>query len=139
MHTITNTQRWTGRILGGLCAAFLLMDGVMKLVKPAPVLAWAEEFHFPLTALTLVGVWMVLGVVLYAIPRTAALGALFLTAFLGGAVSIHVHAGHPLWTHTLFPTYFAIGLWVGLVLRDARVRAVFFPPAARPGSSLSAE
>ena len=57
-------------------------------------------------------------------PRTSAFGAALWTGYLGGAVAIHVQQGHALWTHTLFPIYFAVMLWGGLGLRDRRVRAL---------------
>lgn len=57
-------------------------------------------------------------------PRTAALGAILLTGYLGGAVATHVRVGDPLLSHTLFPVYFGIVIWGGLFLRDARVRAL---------------
>ena len=60
----------------------------------------------------------------YAIPRTSVLGALLLTGYLGGAVATHVRVGNPLFSHTLFPIYFAFFVWGGLVLRDARLRAL---------------
>jgi hypothetical protein len=65
-------------------------------------------------------------VLIYVVPRTALLGALLLTGYLGGAVATHVRVGNPLFTHVLFPTYIAALLWGGLMLRDARLR-VFLP------------
>jgi len=59
--------------------------------------------------------------VLYAIPRTSVLGAIWLTGFLGGAVATHVRVGNPLFTHTIFPTYVAAVVWGGLALRKPRV------------------
>ena len=63
-------------------------------------------------------------VVAYAVPRTSALGALLLTGYLGGAVATHVRVANPLFSHVLFPTYVAALLWGGLILRDARLRAL---------------
>lgn len=62
--------------------------------------------------------------VLYVVPRTSVLGALLWTGYLGGAVATHVRVGNPLFSHTLFPTYLATLLWLGLWLRDARVRSL---------------
>jgi hypothetical protein len=70
------------------------------------------------------GVILVACLALYLFPRTAALGAVLLTAYLGGAVAIHVRVGDPLFSHTLFPTYVGAMLWLGLFLRDGRVRAL---------------
>jgi hypothetical protein len=63
--------------------------------------------------------------VLYAIPRTAALGAILLTGWFGGAIATHVRVGNPLFSHTLFPIYVAVVVWGGLYLRSGRVRALF--------------
>ena len=67
---------------------------------------------------------LLLGVVLYLIPRTSVLGAIYLAAYLGGAVATHVRVGSPLPTHALFPVYVAAFLWGGLALRDPRVLAL---------------
>ena len=69
-----------------------------------------------------IGVVLAVCVALYAIPRTAFLGALLLTGYLGGAIATHVRAGDPLFTHVLFPIYVASVVWAGLVLRDGRLR-----------------
>ena len=61
---------------------------------------------------------------LYLLPRTAPLGAVLWTGYLGGAIAVHVRVGNPLFTHVLFPTYVAALLWGGLWLRDRRVRAL---------------
>jgi hypothetical protein len=62
--------------------------------------------------------------VLYAIPRTSVLGAILLTAYLGGAVATHLRVGDPLFSHVLFPTYLGVLLWLGLYLREERLRAL---------------
>ena len=63
-------------------------------------------------------------VILYVVPRTAVLGAILLTGYLGGAVATHLRVGDPLFSHTLSPVYFAVLLWGGLYLRDERLRAL---------------
>ncbi|HZV36667.1 MAG TPA: DoxX family protein [Verrucomicrobiae bacterium] len=115
---------WTGRVLSGLSALFLLMDGVMKLVKPAPVLEATTRLGFPEHALTAIGVVLIVSTILYLIPRTAVLGAILLTGFLGGAVATHVRAGSPAF-ETLFPVIFGVLIWGGLFLKDASLRALF--------------
>jgi hypothetical protein len=62
--------------------------------------------------------------ILYVIPRTAPLGAVLWTGYLGGAIATHLRLDNPLFSHTLFPIYVAALLWGGLYLRDARVRAL---------------
>ena len=114
---------WTGRIVSLLVVLFLLMDAVMKFVKPAPVVEACAKLSLPLELITPIGVVLLLCTVLYMFPRTAVLGAVLLTGYLGGAVSIHLRAGDPLWSHALFPVYVGVLGWLGLFLRDSRVRS----------------
>jgi hypothetical protein len=71
------------------------------------------------------GLVLLASTMLYVLPRTAILGAILLTGYLGGAVATHVRVSHPLWTHTLFPVYLGVLIWSGLLLRDRRLRAIF--------------
>jgi len=120
----SNAQRWTGRVLSGLAVLFLTFDGVMKLVKPAFVVDATKELGYPESSIVAIGMLVLVGVALYVVPRTAVLGAIFLTGFLGGAVATHVRVGSPLLSHVLFPTYLAAMLWGGLTLRNERVRVL---------------
>jgi hypothetical protein len=70
------------------------------------------------------GVLALICTALYALPRTAVLGAILLTGYMGGAIASHLRLGDPLFTHILFGVYLAVLAWGGLYLRDARVRAV---------------
>ena len=115
---------WSGRVLGGLPALFLLVDAAAKLIKPEPVVKGTIELGYPEAAIVPLGVVLLASTILYLVPRTAVLGAILLTGYLGGAVSAHVRVGNPLLTHTLFPVFFGMMLWGGLVLRDRRLRAL---------------
>jgi hypothetical protein len=117
---------WFGRILSGLAIAFLVTDGTMKLVRPQAVIDATLELGWSTDAqtLTLLGIVLLTGTILYAIPKTAVLGAIVLTGYLGGAVAAHVRVGDPLLTHDLFGVYLGLLIWGGLWLRDARVRAL---------------
>jgi hypothetical protein len=94
---------WIGRTLSGLVILFLVMDAGMK-IAALPVVTESA---------VMIG---------YAWPRTAVLGAILLTGFLGGAVATHLRMSDPLFSHTLFGVYLGVALWGGLWLRDARVR-----------------
>ena len=113
-----------GRVIGALPALFLLADGVGKLVKPAPVVEGTLQLGYQASVLVPLGIVLLACTILYAVPRTAVLGAILLTGYLGGAVATHVRVGDPLLTHTLFPIYFGVMLWGSLYLRDPRVRAL---------------
>ncbi|EEF57948.1 DoxX family protein [Pedosphaera parvula] len=115
---------WTGRIMSALITLFMLMDGVGKLVKPAPVVKGTVELGYPESVIFPLGIVLTICTLLYAIPRTSILGAILLTGYLGGAIASQVRVGNPLCSHILFPVYVAVLLWGGLFLRDARLRTL---------------
>ena len=114
---------WAGRILSALPALFLLLDGVMKVVKPAFVVEATVQLGYPESVIVALGVVLVACTILYLIPRTAVLGAILLTGYLGGAVATHVRVGGPLFS-ILMPVILGAMLWGGLYLRDERVRSL---------------
>jgi hypothetical protein len=116
--------RWGGRILSGIPALFLLADGAMKLVNPPPVAESFTRMGMAPSLATAIGILELLCLAVYLPPRTAALGAVLLTGYLGGAISLHVRLGDPLLTHVLFPSYLGALLWAGLFLRDPRLPAL---------------
>jgi hypothetical protein len=78
------------------------------------------------------GVLLLIGAVLYTVPRTAVLGAIYLTGFLGGAIATHYRIGSPLFTHVLFGLYVALIMWGGLALRNPAVSTILSGAARRP-------
>jgi len=124
MQTRQNPFARTGRVFSGLAAAFLAFDSVGKLLQLKPVMQGTAQLGYSTEAVFPLGIVLLACVVIYLVPRTAVLGALLLTGYLGGAVATHVRVGNPLFTHVLTPTYFAALIWGGLMLRDARVRAL---------------
>ena len=121
---ISSRTRWAGRVLTALPALALLFDAAGKLAQPAPVVEACARLGISPDAAFAIGLIEIACVALYVLPRTAVLGAVLLTGFLGGAVAIHLRIGDPLPSHTLFPIYVGAVCWVGVYLRDARVRAV---------------
>ena len=115
---------WAGRILTALPVLFLLVDGIMKLFSPAPVIAGMIRLGYPLSLTTAIGIILLICVVLYAIPQTSILGAILLTGYLGGAVASQLRIEEPLFSNVLFPVYVALLIWGGLYLRDERLRAL---------------
>ncbi|MBD2747444.1 DoxX family protein [Microvirga sp. BT688] len=117
---------WTGRALSGLVVLFLLFDGTIKLVPLQVAIDTVIPLGWPTDPVTwrALGIVLIVSTLLYAYPRTAFLGALLITAYLGGAVATHVRVGSPLFSHSLFGVYMGIALWTGLWLRDPRIRAL---------------
>jgi len=124
MKTPNTASLWGGRILTGLPILFLLMDSVMKFVQPAEVIQGTTQLGYNVSVLPGLGTVLLLSTLLYAFPRTAVLGAILLTGYLGGAVATHVRMANPWASHILFPVYLGIMLWGGLYLRDPRVQAL---------------
>ena len=114
---------WTGRIMSALSALFLLMDGAMKLVKPAPVLEATARLGYAESVIVPLGIVLLVCTVVYIIPRTAVLGAILLTGYLGGAVAAHLRIGDAVFP-MFFPVIVGVLLWGGLFLRDARLRVL---------------
>ena len=122
--SLSKGRLWTGRIMSALPSLFLLVDGIGKLIKPAPVVEGTVQLGYPESVLLGLGIVLLACTVLYVIPRTAILGAILLTGYLGGAVATHVRVGNPLFSHVLFPVYVAVLIWGGIYLRDERLRAL---------------
>jgi len=121
--SVSRTRLWIGRIVGGLPALFLLVDGAMKLVKPAVVVEATTRLGYPEGTIVPIGIVLIICTILYLIPPTAVLGAILLTGYLGGAVATHVRAGEPMFS-IIFAIIFGMLLWLGLYLTDARLRAL---------------
>src|SRR5258708_6289349 len=122
---VSKARVWTGRVMSGLPALLLLVDGAMKLVKPEFVVKATEELGYTETVILPLGVVLLACTIVYLIPRTAVLGAILLTGYLGGAVATHVRAGQGPF-EIFFPVVFGALLWGGLVLRDDRLRTLIF-------------
>jgi len=121
---VSKKTLWAGRIISALPILFLLMDGVMKLVRPVVVVETTVKLGYPAAVILPLGIVLLVCTILYAVPRTSVLGAILLTGYLGGAVASHVRVGDPLLTHVLFPVYLAVLIWGGLWLRDERLRSL---------------
>jgi hypothetical protein len=121
MEPISAVQLWTGRALSGLAVLFLFIDALGKLLRVGPVVEGTIKLGYQENVVFILGVLLLIGVVLYAVPQTSLIGAIYLTAFLGGAVATHVRVGSPLATHVLFGVYVAIFIWGGLALRSPRL------------------
>ena len=118
---VSTKRHWAGRIISSLPVLLLLFSGVMKLMKPAPVMQGFARFGYPESLVLGIGIVDLACTVVYVIPRTSVLGAILLTGYLGGATATQVRIGDP----TFFaPIVLGVLLWAGLFLRDDRLRAL---------------
>jgi len=115
-----------GPIAGVVCIAlaalFLMFDSVLKVLSLRPAVEGTIALGYPVELVQWIGIAELVCLVVYLVPRTSVLGGLLLTGYLGGAVATHVRISSPLATHVLFPIYVALVLWLGLYLRDQRLR-----------------
>jgi hypothetical protein len=116
---------WVGWAMSGLVIVFLLVDATVKLLALPAATETGAELGFAGVGMTrALGVILLVCTVLYIAPRTTVLGAILLTAYLGGAVATQLRVGAPLLTYTLVGVYLGVLVWGGLWLRDARIRAL---------------
>jgi len=121
---VSKAALWAGRIMSGIVVLFLVFDGGIKLIPLDIVIETSRQLGIPENLARILGVLTLLGTALHAFPRTSVLGAIVLTGYIGGAIYVHVRAGSPLFTHTLFGVYLALLIWGGLYLRDPLLRAL---------------
>jgi hypothetical protein len=114
--------------LSALTALFFLLDASGKLLQLEPVLKGTVDLGWPPSTVIPLGLLLAIGAALYVTPRTAVLGAIYLTGFLGGAIAAHYRIGSPLFTHVLFGVYVGAIMWAGLVLRFPALSSVIFAP-----------
>lgn len=113
---------WTGRVLTGLTVAFLLADGVAKLIPLAAVVEGTQKVGYTVDVIRPLGIVLTVSALLHLIPRTQFLGAVLLTAYLGGATATHVRLGTPFW----MPVLMGVILWVAYALRSSPLRSFLF-------------
>ena len=118
------SARNIGRAITALPVAFLVFDTAIKFSHVDAVAQSLNQLGLPVQLAAAIGILELVCLVIYMIPSTAVLGAVLLTGYLGGAISLHVRVANPLFSHILFPTYIAAMLWGGLYLREPRLRAL---------------
>ena len=115
------SARWAGRVVSALVAAFLLFDAGIKVMMLEPAVEGSVQLGYPEGTVFGIGLALLVSTALYAVPRTAFLGAILLTGYLGGAVATQVRVEDP-WF--LFPAFIGVLAWGGLFLRNGRVRVL---------------
>ena len=119
---VSSLSQWTGLVVTAGVTLFLAFDGLTKILQVTPVVRATEKLGLPPYSTVPIGVVLLVCTALYALPKTAVIGALLLTAYLGGAVAIHVSA-----QSGAFPILFSIAfgalVWTGLALRNPALGA----------------
>ena len=121
--TVSKRHLWLGRVVSGLPALFLLLDGALKLAKPAFVVEATVNLGYSESVIIPIGMVLIICTILYLIPATSVLGAILLTGYLGGAVATHARVGES-WFPILFPVVIGVMLWLGLYLQNVRLRTL---------------
>jgi hypothetical protein len=117
---------WTGRTLTALFALFMLGASIAPKLLGMPIAAQTiEALGWSADYVLMIGLFELTFLLLYLYPRTSVLGAVLMTALLGGAMATQIRAGSPLFSHILFSIYLALFMWGGLWLRSPALRAVF--------------
>ena len=117
----TTKMLWAGRITTAIPAFLLLLSGVMKLLMLAPVMQAFAHFGYPESVIRPIGLLEIACTVVYLFPRTAVLGAILMTGYLGGATATNVRIGDPAF---ILPALAGVLVWGGLYFRDERIRAL---------------
>jgi hypothetical protein len=139
MHTRNSSFGvWIGRIASALVVVALLADGAVQIFKPELLLADMEKTGFAMTLAMPLGLLILVCAIIYAIPRTAPLGAILVTGFLGGAICTHFRLGEMGSPPQLICLVLGVLTWGGLFLRDSRVRALM-PFRTTPSASMGSE
>jgi amino acid transporter len=116
----SNGKLVAGSIITGAVVLFLTFDGVTKIIRIAPVMEASRQLGLASGSILGIGLVLLTCTAIYSIPKTAVLGAILLTGYLGGAAAIHVRAGSG-----MFPVLFSVGFgvlaWAGLILREPRL------------------
>lgn len=123
----SRTSLWVGRVLTGLVVAFLLVDAIAKLIAVAPVVEGTRHLGYAVEVIRPLGVLLAVSTLLHVIPRTQLVGALLLTAYLGGATATHVRTGTPFW----FPVAMGAIIWITYCLRSPSLRALLLSTQSR--------
>jgi uncharacterized membrane protein (DUF485 family) len=117
---------WAGRVLTALFALFMLGASIAPKLLGMPIAAdTLTALGWPAGYVLMIGLFELTFLLLYLYPRTGVLGAVLMTALLGGAIATHIRVGSPLFSHVLFSVYLALFMWGGLWLRHPVLRSVF--------------
>ena len=119
---VSKAGLWAGRIISMLVVLFLLFDSGIKILKLPAAVEGTVQAGYPANTVRPIGILLIACILLYVIPRTAILGAVLLTGYLGGATATMVRLSNA-WF--IFPVAVGALAWLGIFLRDAQLRVLF--------------
>ena len=117
---VSKPRLWAGKIISGLLVAFLIFDGVTKVIQTDAVVKGSEQLGLPAATTPVIGFVLLICTAIYVFPATRILGAILLTGYLGGAIAMHVRAGNGAFP-IIFSAVYGVLIWVGLVLLEPRL------------------
>ncbi|MET4084127.1 hypothetical protein ABIB40_004101 [Pedobacter sp. UYP30] len=123
INKISKIRLWASYILQGIVVVMFLMGSVMNLLQSTEAVKGATEMGYPKEAVLYLGIALLIGTLLYAIPKTIIIGAIILTGWLGGAIATHIIHGDPIF-NIIFPILFGLVIWASIVLRNDKLKAV---------------
>jgi len=121
---VSRNVSWAGWLLTAIVAVALFADAAVDLVSPGLVGAEMEATGFPAGLAPLLGIIILVCALLYVFPKTAVLGAILTTGFLGGAICTHFRLGEIASPPQVICVLLGVMTWGGLYLRDPRIRAL---------------
>lgn len=121
--SVSKASLWTGRVISGVVVLLLLFDGITKLLRVPQAVDATIRIGFPVRTIVGIGITLLVCTAIHAIPKSSILGVILLTGYLGGATAAQLRAGSPVFA-TLFPVIFGVLAWLGLYLREQRLRAL---------------
>ena len=125
METSSKASHWASVIMRWMVILFMLFDAIIKFIKPAPVIqATIQELGYKDHHILIHGLTALIPTILFIFPRTTILGAILLTAHLGGAIASQLRVDNPLFSNILFPVYVALLMWGSIWLKSERLRSV---------------
>ena len=125
-NNTSTSIRWTSIVMRWFVILFMLFDAIIKFIKPQPVIQTTiNELGYKDHHILIHGLTALIPTLLFIIPRTRVLGAILLTAHLGGAVASHLRVDNPLFSHILFPVYTAVLMWGSIWLQETRFKEIF--------------
>ena len=120
---------WTGWIISILASLVFLMSGTMKFVGGPQVEQGLTHLGIAKSMVIPLGILELACIVIYLIPITSVLGAILMSGYVGGIILSHWRVGDPVY----IPIVLGLMLWLGLYLREPRLRELIPLRRTSPG------